>query len=243
MPNLPPIPAPPTEPTPLDLTPYPDKTAQKIAQKEYDRRVKAYKQAVKDRDATIKDCEKLEAKMRKTAAKGMLKQRKEDEAKAEMNEGSKKGKENQQIKASGSYNLESSKGDRALTQSTAIKSSVELASMSQISNINSSRSALSPTSTHTEQSSDFTITESKGKEQKKKKDRKFCMLPAKNSLGERDPAWVRVYMEGVDEVGAHCGLFFLSETYERLVGDVGGRIEDWVREDMTRRLIEEVSGR
>ncbi len=35
-------------------------------------------------------------------------------------------------------------------------------------------------------------------------------------------------MEGVDEVGAHCGLFFPGEHYERLVGDVGSRIVGWV---------------
>ncbi|KAJ9637206.1 hypothetical protein H2199_007492 [Coniosporium tulheliwenetii] len=66
---------------------------------------------------------------------------------------------------------------------------------------------------------------------KKKKDKKFCVLPSKNEKGERDPTWVRVYMEGVDEVGAHCGLFFMGETYEMLVGDVAGRIEEWVRGD------------
>ncbi|KAF2237233.1 hypothetical protein EV356DRAFT_430303, partial [Viridothelium virens] len=67
------------------------------------------------------------------------------------------------------------------------------------------------------------------------RDRKFCILPpkAKNAVGEsqRDPTWVRVFMPGVDEVGAHCGLFFLGETYERLVGDVAGRIEGWCREE------------
>ena len=38
-------------------------------------------------------------------------------------------------------------------------------------------------------------------------------------------------MEGVDEVGAHCGLFFAENPhYETLVRDVGERIERWVRE-------------
>lgn len=48
-------------------------------------------------------------------------------------------------------------------------------------------------------------------------------------------------MENVDEVGAHCGLFFMSETYERLVGDVGGRIEEWVRETEDERVARELS--
>lgn len=38
-------------------------------------------------------------------------------------------------------------------------------------------------------------------------------------------------MKGVDEVGAHCGLFFVDERYERLVGDVAGRVEGWVKEE------------
>ena len=48
--------------------------------------------------------------------------------------------------------------------------------------------------------------------QETKKLRKFVMLPGKITgvaVGQ-DPTWVQVYMEGVDEVGAHCGLFFFS---------------------------------
>lgn len=71
---------------------------------------------------------------------------------------------------------------------------------------------------------------------KKKKERKFCMLPRKVN-GARDAAWVQVYMEGVDEVGAHCGLFLPGPHYERLVGDVGSRIVGWVHDDATRRAI------
>ncbi|KAH6684316.1 hypothetical protein B0J14DRAFT_572618 [Halenospora varia] len=74
------------------------------------------------------------------------------------------------------------------------------------------------------------------KEDKPKKDKKFCMLPPKYS-GERDKCWVRIFMEGVDEVGAHCGLFFSGPQYESLVGDVGARIGKWVEEDATRRAI------
>ncbi|OIW29905.1 hypothetical protein CONLIGDRAFT_543503, partial [Coniochaeta ligniaria NRRL 30616] len=73
----------------------------------------------------------------------------------------------------------------------------------------------------------------------KKKERKFCMLPRKVN-GVRDGAWVQVYMEGVDEVGAHCGLFFAGPHYERLVGDVGSRIVAWVQEDASRRAILEL---
>ena len=72
---------------------------------------------------------------------------------------------------------------------------------------------------------------------KKQKDRKFCSLPSKSMNGQRDPTWVRVYMDGVDEVVAHTSLFFVSETYERLVGDTAARVEGWVNEDRTTKLL------
>jgi pimeloyl-ACP methyl ester carboxylesterase len=69
------------------------------------------------------------------------------------------------------------------------------------------------------------------KVENKKRDRKFCALPSKNpKTGERDSAWVRVYMEGVDEIAAHTTLFVISETYAKLVGDTAERIERWVKE-------------
>lgn len=105
---------------------------------------------------------------------------------------------------------------------------------------------------------------------KPQKDRKFCILPPKDASGNRDPTWARVYMQGVDEVGAHCGLFFpqgaggeempersesparsasrepdvnaWGERYARLVGDVAERIEGWVHDDMTERMIRGVEG-
>ncbi|KAM3415417.1 hypothetical protein BST61_g8942 [Cercospora zeina] len=84
------------------------------------------------------------------------------------------------------------------------------------------RTSLAPTDSRTSIDSGL-------ESQKPKKDRMFCTLPPKDSSGERDPCWVRVLMENVDEVGAHCGLFFVDERYERLVGDVAARIETWVK--------------
>ncbi|KAG0648453.1 hypothetical protein D0Z07_5462 [Hyphodiscus hymeniophilus] len=79
------------------------------------------------------------------------------------------------------------------------------------------------------------------KDDKPKRDKKFCMLPPEYG-GKRDKCWIRVYMEGVDEVGAHCGLFFPGPQYESLVGDVGARIEKWVHEDATKRAVLEAEG-
>ena len=76
----------------------------------------------------------------------------------------------------------------------------------------------------------------------KKKLKKFCMLPPKDASGNKDATWVRVLMEGMDEVTAHTSLFFVNNTYERLVGDVGARIEEWIREADSVRLVREMEG-
>ena len=73
---------------------------------------------------------------------------------------------------------------------------------------------------------------------KKQKDRKFCSLPSKDpQTGKRDPTWVRVYMEGIDEVVAHTSMFKMSETYAKLVGDTVTRIEGWLDDDATKRAV------
>ncbi|KAL5374612.1 hypothetical protein DPSP01_011794 [Paraphaeosphaeria sporulosa] len=78
--------------------------------------------------------------------------------------------------------------------------------------------------------------------QKVRKLKKFCMLPPEDSKGNKDPTWIRVFMEGIDEVTAHTSLFFVNDTYERLVGEVGARIEDWVSEADSLRLVREMEG-
>lgn len=65
------------------------------------------------------------------------------------------------------------------------------------------------------------------------KDRKFCALPS-----GVDPLWVRIYMPDIDEVVAHQSMFMPNGTYyERLVGDTAARIEEWVHDNSTRRMI------
>ncbi|TQN68449.1 hypothetical protein CSHISOI_07010 [Colletotrichum shisoi] len=75
---------------------------------------------------------------------------------------------------------------------------------------------------------------------KPKKERKFCTLPRKVN-GRRDETWLPVYMEGMDEVGAHCGLFLAGPHYDGLIGDVGERILGWVQDDLSVRAILEMS--
>jgi hypothetical protein len=69
--------------------------------------------------------------------------------------------------------------------------------------------------------------------------RQFCKLPD-SETAVMDPTWVDVFVADVDEVGAHCGLFFPGPHYEKLVGDVGSRIVGWVQEDLTKRAILEM---
>ncbi|UQC82669.1 uncharacterized protein CLUP02_08159 [Colletotrichum lupini] len=80
---------------------------------------------------------------------------------------------------------------------------------------------------------------SNAKPDRPKKERKFCTLPGKKN-GRRDETWVSVYMEGMDEVGAHCGLFLPGPHYDTLIGDVGERVVAWVQDDLSVRAIMEM---
>jgi len=78
------------------------------------------------------------------------------------------------------------------------------------------------------------LGEERAEKSKPPKKRKFCITPS-----QPDEAWTPVEMKGVDEVGAHCGLFFVGEVYAKLVGDVADRIEGWINDERTRRLVEQ----
>lgn len=65
------------------------------------------------------------------------------------------------------------------------------------------------------------------------KDRVFCALP-----GSSDQLWVRIFMPDIDEVVAHQSIFVPNGLYyEWLVNDTAARIEQWVQDDSTRRVI------
>ncbi|KAF4548831.1 Hypothetical protein D9617_25g061610 [Elsinoe fawcettii] len=84
-------------------------------------------------------------------------------------------------------------------------------------------------------------TDRDAKDAKPKKDRKFCALPPKDSQGNRDPVWVRVFMKDVDEVAAHCGLFVEScPAYSSLVSDVAERVKEWVQDAESERVAREL---
>jgi len=210
--SLPPIPPIPTAPPTFDPTPYTDKDTRKLAEKEHARLVKTYQRSLKDRDNALKDRRKLVEKRAKKARQEREKQVKADE---------------KQFRAEEKQRLRDEKSESKRLTSDSL------------------RPRPSPSNSTQEKDKDKQKPRAKDRDRQKhvlvKKqphDRKFCVLPPKNEAGHRDPCWVRVYMAGVDEVGAHCGLFFSGGAqYERLVGDVGERVAEWVREGESVRVV------
>ncbi|KAI2773473.1 hypothetical protein F4815DRAFT_404161 [Daldinia loculata] len=78
----------------------------------------------------------------------------------------------------------------------------------------------------------------KAKSPKPPKERKFCNIPKVD--GEVDPKWVKIFIKDMDQVAAHTSLFFRGDHYEKLVGDVGQTVVNWVQDDMTKRAILEM---
>ncbi|KAJ8128477.1 hypothetical protein O1611_g5157 [Lasiodiplodia mahajangana] len=213
--DLPAVPELPPKPNPPNLEDYNDKDARKLAEKEAKRVQKVYTQAVKDRE---REAEKK--------AKEEKKRRKKEEAAAAA------------VVASPAIPAEPEASPPISTQEASEKDPAP------------SGPALQPTAPEwtpispdlppegkpmkkaKEKSKDR--EKEKGKEEKKKQ-RRFCNVP--KSQGQIDPKWVSVFMKDMDEVAAHTGLFFAGEHYERLVGDVGNTIVEWVHADMTKRTI------
>lgn len=221
IPVLPPIPTAPDEPAPIDLTLFTDKDTRKIAEKEHARQVKAYKQAVRDRDKAIADRRKLFEKRERSAAKE--KERLE------------KSEEKERIKAEQRV-MEKGERERAKAERVEQKNSEKQRLKAEKQRMKMESDKLKNASSHpkTASATDPVADLADADPMKAKRDKKFCMLPAKEN-GRIDPCWVRVFMPGVDEVGAHCGLFFVDgERYEWFVNDVAERIEDWV-EDKDRQ--------
>ena len=201
--KLPPIP--PEPETPEDFKPdaYEDKDIRKLAEKEYARKMKAYLRGVRDREKAISDRQKMIEKREKKARKAQEKSLK-DEKKLQAKE------EKERKKQLAVEEKEAAAGTVTHVLAESTKAIDEGADSADIS---------------------ATRREDAGKG-KAKRERKFCMLPSKDDNGQRDPAWIRVFMEGVDEVGAHCGLFFADRPhYAQFVTDVSEKLKEWVERD------------
>ncbi len=213
--SLPPLPLAPEEPAAFDPTPYTDKGTRKLTEKEHFRQVKAYKQAVKDREKAISDRRKFLEKREKSAAKErakLIKQEEKERLKEEQRGMEKGERDRSKQEREEAKRLEK---ERARMEKEAEK----------LKGGGGKDDAASLTKS---QSLDGPVQIEEEKPEKPKRDKKFCMLPPMIN-GQIDPCWVRVFMPGVDEVSAHCGLFFVDgERYQRFVGDVAERIELWV---------------
>lgn len=217
-PSLPPIPPTPEEPALFDPTLYTEKDTCKQAEKEYSRQVKAYKQAVRDRDKAIADRRKLVEKREKNAAKEREKLEKAEQK--ERIKAEQRGMEKGERERAKIEREEQKKGEKERLKGEKQRAKVESDKL---------RDTSLPKTTSTA-NSDADLADAEPKEEKPKRDKKFCVLPSKEN-GQVDPCWVRVFMPGVDEVGAHCGLFFVDgERYHWFVNDVAERIDDWIEE-------------
>lgn len=239
--DLPAIPAAPNAPEVPDFERYTDKDARKQAEKEFKRIQKTFDQAIKNREKALKERHKLVEKRRKKAQKEADKRIKDEEkrlAKEQKDAAQKKAKED---KAEADATADASSRTQVVTQAQARaleRQLTDLALHSPYPDLSSP--PLSPEGGDATATRGAAAAAADENETSNKKLRKFCMLPPKVN-GARDPCWVKVYMKDVDEVGAHCGLFFNGPHYEKLVGDVGGMIVGWVQEDMTKRAIQALS--
>ena len=222
-PGLPPIPPMPEEPPAFAPTTYADKDAQKLAEKDHGRRIKAFQRAVKDRDKAISDrrkfLEKKEKDARKEREKGLKDEQKE---KMKVMEKGEKERAKQEIE-------EKKRAEKARAKEEEEKKRIEKKQAKAEREAQKKAASEMPSLSKTS-STEVGVGNDGSSSERPKRDKKFCMLPPMVN-GKIDPCWVRVFMPGVDEVGAHCGLFLVDgERYQKFVVDVADRIEAWVAE-------------
>ncbi|CAJ2507639.1 Uu.00g088250.m01.CDS01 [Anthostomella pinea] len=220
--DLPTIPELPPRPELPNLEQYTDKDARKQAEKEGKRVQKAYDQSVKNREKAIKERQKIIDKRKKKRAQEAEKRQKEAQ------------KQRQKDEAAATAAVAAAMKHEASLPENTPGTTQSAAALSQ----QMSGASLDDSSLMSPESRALTDQQDKTKPPKKMKDRKFINVPKVN--GEVDPKWVRIFMKDIDETGAHTGLFFSGEHYEKLVGDVGDTIVKWVHEDMTKRAILEI---
>lgn len=238
--DLPAIPDPPEPPQVPDFTKFSDKEARKQAEKEFKRTQKGYEQAVKNREKAIKERQKLVEKRQKKAQKEADKRQKEEAKRLAKEQAQGKQKDTGPPPEGEEANsvTESSRPSEAQVVTPAQAQILER-QLTDLAFREREREDDSPPPTRDSQNDGPPVDRGKatlGAAAGQKKLRKFCMMPQKVN-GVKDKTWVEVYMKDVDEVGAHCGLFFSGPHYEILIGDVGSRIVDWVREDASTRAI------
>ncbi|KAL0467323.1 hypothetical protein QR685DRAFT_448971 [Neurospora intermedia] len=244
LPDLPPIPDTPSPPPAIDLSSISGKDARKQAEKDAKQARKEYEAAVKNRDKILKERlkivekhEKAQAKLARDVQKELEKLRKnaEKQEKKDEKEWGRKQKKEEKLKADSTASRIGELETHHLAHNQSLDGGSLSASLGTPAGESSSGSSGNVTGKNKSKKKDKG-KKPKGGEEEKQKLRKFCMLPSKIN-GIMDPTWIQVYMEGVDEVGAHCGLFFAGPHYDKLVGDVSSRIMGWVQDDASKRLL------
>lgn len=268
-PELPEIPPIPKEPAFVDLAQYPDKAERRAAEKEHSRALQEYQKAVKARNKVIKERSKIEEKWQKQSEKEAKEAQKEstpshhhhhhhDNSTPAATDATSPPPPNHAPRPS-SPSTATISSDLSSMQLGTINSrptshiphspyaTYDFSHSTIMSAPNpSDQTSLADSSNYTDSLASLTPISSPtvdpNEPPKKKKFKKFCLLPPKDAVGNKDPTWVRVTMQDVDAVTAHTSLFFMSESYEMLVGDVAGRVEEWVRENESERVVREMGG-
>lgn len=89
-------------------------------------------------------------------------------------------------------------------------------------------------------SENASITPSESSDPTKQPLRKFILLPSHHWKYNDNAHWVPILMENMDEVQAHQSMFIpQGANYDHLVGDSVGLIEQWIENDLSRRLLQE----
>ncbi|KAJ4392923.1 hypothetical protein N0V85_006766 [Neurospora sp. IMI 360204] len=247
LPDLPPIPDTPSPPPAIDLSSITDKDLRKQAEKDAKQARKEYEAAVKNRDKILKERLKIVEKHEKQAAKlqrdnqkqqEKLRKDTEKQEKKEKKEWERKQKKEEKLKAESTASRigELESHHLAHNQSLDDGGSLSIGSPGPEGGDDGGGEATTGKNKEKQKQKEKGKEKEKKEKEKKQKLRKFCMLPSKSN-GIMDPTWIQIYMEGVDEVGAHCGLFFPGPHYDKLVGDVSSRIVGWVQDDASKRLL------
>lgn len=268
LPPLPasPVAPPPFDPAPYTTA---DPSTLKLAKKEHERLVKSYERAKKDHEKLVRNREKHLAKLEKARqqkekerAKEMEKEKEREKKKELENAGLSQHEINERErlkKEAERMQKEKERLEGRMQETPAPKTPAQEQSAQGISASDQhakdekvKRAATLNTDVYDaamikqQEEEDKRVLKQnkkaakKGKDPTKQKDRKFCALPPKDpKTGAIDSTWIRVYMENMDEVVAHTSLFFVGETYAKLVGDTAQRIEQWVRDAATIRVIKQ----
>jgi hypothetical protein len=245
LPDIPPIPS---EPPFVDLAQYPNKAERRAAEKEHSKALKDYQRAVKLRNNVINERSRIEERWQKQKQKeeaNVLPKEEKTDSGTETDNLSKELENVHKAPTSGGH-VQAPENNNPYSNYDFSRSAI----MAQ-PNPDDRPGPQSPQGSYadsmhtlaTQDTNDHAPHDpSSSAPPKKKRYKKFCVLPPKDAYGNKDPTWIRVFMENMDEVVAHTSLFFVSDTYEMLVGDVSARVEEWIREGESMRLVRQMQG-